>query len=101
MDRVGGPRSAARLRHDPHGLARSLRILGLGRMPDLWPRLPALELPVRLVVGERDEKFCTIARKMADRLAHATIEIVPGAGHNVGLERPEALAAILAEELRA
>lgn len=92
---------AARLRHDPQELARSLRVLGLGRMPDLWPELPALDLPVRLVAGERDEKFCAIAYRMAEHLPRATVEIVAGAGHNVGLERPDALAAILTEELRA
>lgn len=92
---------AFRLRHDPHALAHSLRVLGLGRMPDLWPELPALDLPVRLVVGERDEKFCAIARKMAERLPRAAVEVVAGAGHNVGLERPRVLAAVLAEELRA
>ena len=51
-----------------------------------------------LVVGERDEKFRTIALAMADEIASARVEIVPGAGHAVHLERPEAVAAAIARE---
>ena len=67
-------------------------------MPSLWERLPDLDLPVDLVVGERDEKFRAIAEKMAYALPRARVTVVPGAGHAVHLEAPDAVVELL--ELR-
>jgi 2-succinyl-6-hydroxy-2,4-cyclohexadiene-1-carboxylate synthase len=86
---------ADRLRNDPRALAAALRGLGTGVMEPLWDRLGELEVPVTLVVGERDEKFERIARGMERRLADAELVIVDGAGHAVHLERPEAVAELL------
>jgi 2-succinyl-6-hydroxy-2,4-cyclohexadiene-1-carboxylate synthase len=87
-----------RLRNTPQGLARALRGLGAGALPPVWHRLDELQIPVLLVVGERDEKFRKIAQAMADEIASARVEIIPGAGHAVHLERPEAVAAAIARE---
>ena len=65
-------------------------------MPSLWERLPELDVPVDLVVGERDAKFRAIAEKMAYALPHATVTVVPDAGHAVHLEAPDAVVAALA-----
>jgi pimeloyl-ACP methyl ester carboxylesterase len=86
---------ADRLRNDPRALAAALRGLGAGAMEPLWDRLGELDVPVTLVVGERDEKFVRIARDMERRLADAELVIVDGAGHAVHLERPEAVAELL------
>jgi pimeloyl-ACP methyl ester carboxylesterase len=61
-------------------------------MEPLWDRLPELAVPVTLVVGERDEKFRAIAERMRKRLPDAQVTVVPGAGHAVHLEDPEAVA---------
>jgi 2-succinyl-6-hydroxy-2,4-cyclohexadiene-1-carboxylate synthase len=84
--------------HDPAGLARSLRVVGLGAMPDYGPELDRLELPIRLVVGERDTKFRALAGAMAERLPRSRTIVVPDAGHNVVLEDPIATAALLRED---
>lgn len=84
--------------HDPRGLARSLRVVGLGRMPDYRPHLGQVDIPVRLVAGTRDPKFLGLARAMADRLPRAMVIAVPEAGHNVVLERPEEIAGLLRED---
>jgi 2-succinyl-6-hydroxy-2,4-cyclohexadiene-1-carboxylate synthase len=88
---------AQRLGHDPAGLAASLAVHGLAEMPDCWPRLGELAMPVDLVVGARDEKFTGIAERMLDRLPHAALHIVADSGHNPLLEQPEALAGILTD----
>jgi 2-succinyl-6-hydroxy-2,4-cyclohexadiene-1-carboxylate synthase len=88
---------ARRLSHAPGALARSLRALGLGAMPDLTPELRNILAPVCLIAGEADAKFRAIATVMANDLPRATVRIVPGSGHNVALERPEAVASILME----
>lgn len=87
-----------RTSHHPDGLARSLRVLGLARMPDHRPRLADVDLPVRLVVGERDAKFGALAREMARRMPRATLTPVPDAGHNVVLERPTDIVALIRED---
>jgi 2-succinyl-6-hydroxy-2,4-cyclohexadiene-1-carboxylate synthase len=81
-------RRAARLSHDAAGLARSLRVTGLGEMPGYAERLAELRMPVTLLAGDLDLKFSSLARSMTERIRHATIELVPGAGHDLLLEHP-------------
>jgi 2-succinyl-6-hydroxy-2,4-cyclohexadiene-1-carboxylate synthase len=90
-----------RLANEPLGLARSLRLTGLGAMPSYWEALGRIAVPTTLMVGARDAKFTGIARRMADRLPGSTLEIVPGAGHSVLLERPDAVARVLGTALGA
>jgi 2-succinyl-6-hydroxy-2,4-cyclohexadiene-1-carboxylate synthase len=85
---------ALRLQNRPEGLANSLCGMGTGAQPSLWPRLPDMRLPVRLVAGELDMKFVQIGQEMAAQLPQATLHVVPGAGHTVHLERPEAMLSI-------
>ncbi len=92
---VAAAAHAERLRQTPAGLAAALRGLGTGVMEPLWDRLPELAMPVTLVVGEHDEKFRAIAERMAAAIPHATLHVVPGAGHAVQLEAPAAVAALL------
>ncbi|HLG64663.1 MAG TPA: 2-succinyl-6-hydroxy-2,4-cyclohexadiene-1-carboxylate synthase [Ktedonosporobacter sp.] len=81
---------AQRLNNRPAGLANSLRGVGTGEQPALHHRLPELTIPVLLLAGELDAKFCAIARQMAQALPHAQLSIVPEAGHTIHLERPAA-----------
>jgi 2-succinyl-6-hydroxy-2,4-cyclohexadiene-1-carboxylate synthase len=89
---------ADRLRNRPAGLARALRGLGTGALGSLWDRLAEIEMPVALVVGERDQKFRAIADEMvASGLQRGQIVVVPGAGHAVHLEAPTAVARVISE----
>ena len=82
-----------RLRQSASGLAAALRGLGTGALPSLWDALPALEVPVTLMVGDRDEKFRAIAEDMAARLPDARLSVVEDAGHAVHLEAPDRVVA--------
>lgn len=91
------PRVRARLRRQrlqntPLGLMNSLRGMGTGRQEPLWDRLPLLDIPTLLVVGELDETYRAIGRRMAAALPRADLAVVPGAGHAVHLEQPAAFA---------
>ncbi len=86
---VRGRKRAERLAHHAGELARSLVLTGLAEMPNYRERLTRLTLPVRLLAGELDSKFCALAQAMAERLPRPSLEIVPGAGHDLLLERPE------------
>jgi 2-succinyl-6-hydroxy-2,4-cyclohexadiene-1-carboxylate synthase len=87
---------ADRMRNTAAGLAAALRGLGTGVMPPLWDRLGELTVPVELVVGERDEKFRVIAERMTAALVAGRLHVVPGTGHAVHLEAPEAVAEVIA-----
>jgi 2-succinyl-6-hydroxy-2,4-cyclohexadiene-1-carboxylate synthase len=76
------------LRNQASGLADSLRGMGTGAQPSLWPHLGELRNPVLFLAGELDPKFCRLAMQMAALVPQARVEIVPGAGHNIHLEQP-------------
>jgi 2-succinyl-6-hydroxy-2,4-cyclohexadiene-1-carboxylate synthase len=78
-----------RLSNRATGLANSLRGVGTGIQPGLYTRLPTLDLPVLLLAGELDSKFCTIARQMESQLPQARLQIILDAGHTIHLELPE------------
>lgn len=86
---------ADRLRNDAAGLAAALRGLGTGVMEPVWHRLGELRVPVAVLAGERDPKFLALGHRLAAALPAATLTVVPGAGHALHLEAPEAVAAAL------
>jgi 2-succinyl-6-hydroxy-2,4-cyclohexadiene-1-carboxylate synthase len=92
---------ALRLQNRPAGLANSLRGMGTGAQPSLWPALSGLHLPVLLVAGSLDRKFVDLAQRMALHLPDARVEIMPGAGHTVHLEKPDAYCRLLQHWLSA
>lgn len=84
------------LRNDPRALAAVLRGIGTGAMTPLWDRLGELTMPADVVVGARDAKFRALGERLAAGLGGPVrLHVVPGAGHGLPREAPEALAAIL------
>ncbi|KAM7464415.1 hypothetical protein LguiA_032536 [Lonicera macranthoides] len=92
---------ACRLKHDDvPALAKALSDLSIARQPALWEDLKHCSLPLLFVVGEKDEKFKTIAIQMSSEIsqgtrnrdspAKCTSEIVeiPNCGHAAHLENP-------------
>ena len=86
---------AERARGDAAALAHALEGLGAGAQPDLWPELPHLAMPTTAIAGVLDAKFVAIARTMQASHPPMRVEVVPGAGHNVHVEAPEAFADIV------
>ncbi len=90
------------VRNDPCALAAALRGIGTGAMEPLWQRLGELD-PVEEVVvvsGERDEKFSSIAARLAGAVPGARAVTVPGAGHALPRTAPRALAAAIGGPIR-
>jgi 2-succinyl-6-hydroxy-2,4-cyclohexadiene-1-carboxylate synthase len=94
-DDIAQESQADRMGCEPAGLAAALHGLGTGALPSLWSRLGELTMPVTLIAGERDAKFTALAWEMAERIPRVQVAIIPGAGHQVHLEDPEAVAALL------
>jgi 2-succinyl-6-hydroxy-2,4-cyclohexadiene-1-carboxylate synthase len=79
-----------RLNNTPLGLANSLRGMGAGQQHPLWSELASLELPVHLIVGENDTRYCAVARRMQTTLPRAGLTVVSDAGHTVHVDQPGA-----------
>lgn len=88
---------ARRLQHTAAGLAASLRRHGLAQMPDWTPSLRRIEQPVTLMAGALDTKFVGIAEAIVGQFPRARFCKVEDAGHNVVLERPDAVVRALEE----
>ncbi len=92
---VAAAARADRLTHTAADLAATLRNLGAGVMEPVWHRLGELTMPAVVVVGERDAKFRALGERLAGALPSASLVVVPGAGHAVHLEAPDAVASAL------
>ena len=64
--------------------------MGAGDQVPVLDRMGEIRVPVLLLAGADDEKYCALARRMAAVLPCARQEIVSGAGHAVHLEQPDA-----------
>jgi len=84
--------------HSASGLQQSLRVLGLGQMPDLRGVLQVQPLRLQLLVGALDAKFCAIGQRLATT-APVQLEIIAGAGHNLLLEAPGPVSRVLTRAL--
>jgi pimeloyl-ACP methyl ester carboxylesterase len=74
---------------------------GRQRVPtDLWPQWSAIACPTLLVRGEESDVLSEeTAKRMIDALPSARLVVVPGAGHTVPGDRPEAFQSLLREFL--
>lgn len=90
---------AERLSQRPQGLANSLRGMGTGVQPSLWQDLPALALPTLLLVGEHDARFRAINERMHAALPDSRLHVLPGVGHALHLEAPDAFAQVVRDFL--
>jgi 2-succinyl-6-hydroxy-2,4-cyclohexadiene-1-carboxylate synthase len=91
---VGALARADQRRNRPDALAAVLRGIGTGEMEPLWGRLEELEMPVAVLVGDRDTKFLSLGERMARLPANARLLVGPG-GHNLPLESPEFVAGMI------
>ncbi len=70
------------------GLVNSLKGFGAGSMQSYWERLSELRMPVKLIVGEYDNKYIAINNKLHNKLPYSELSIIEDCGHNTHLEKP-------------
>lgn len=74
---------------------------GMLERPDSRPLLPALHLPVLVLVGEEDQLTPpSEAQAMAEALPLADLVVIPQAGHTPSLEAPQAVAQAILHFIR-
>ena len=86
---------ASRLAHDPQALAWAFEVAGLAQMPDLRGAVAAARQPLCFLTGALDARFGALAASLVNP-PWVTHHVVPGAGHNLLLEAPAAVAAWIA-----
>ena len=74
------------------GLASSLARCGQGAVAPMWNELATCTTPLLAIAGTRDQKFTSLARRMATIAPRGALALINGAGHSVHLEQPEAVA---------
>lgn len=84
-----------RLANSIDGLANSLNGMGTGVQPSWWDELAHLEMPVLLITGNLDQKFCRIAEEMSKILPNAKWKTTEDAGHAIHVEKPELFGTIV------
>lgn len=102
---------ASRLQHsDLHALAKVLSDSSVGRQMPLWDDLKNCEVPLRLIIGAKDQKFKSIADKMLQEVSQVEksangkedickIVEVQNCGHAVHLENPLAFVSAISRFL--
>lgn len=88
---------AERLMQTEKGLADSLLYMGTGKQPSWWGELTKVPHNVLLIVGEKDEKFVQINRKMAELFPNSELKIVMDAGHAIHIEQWKKFVTIVME----
>jgi len=88
-----------RLNNSVFGLANSLRGMGTGQQPSLWPELELIHSPVLILAGELDGKFVSIAQQMAVAIPQADLKIITDSGHNIHLEKTQLFASTVLDFL--
>ncbi len=85
----------------PEHLHAVLTMMGRWNLDRLARRLPTIDVPVTLVVGEHDRWIRPAqVREIGARLPNATIVSLPNAGHLVHESDPDAVAAIILDAAR-
>lgn len=69
-------------------IAGDLRNLGLGEMANCWPQIHVLDCPTLLITGENDQKFCSLASRMAHLMPNGEHLKISNSGHAPHLENP-------------
>ncbi|MCX6537064.1 MAG: alpha/beta fold hydrolase [Actinobacteria bacterium] len=92
---------AMRLKNTTTALASSLKLCGAGKQQPSWSRLNELKMPVLIIAGQKDTKFATLAKRMADLIgSHAQLQIIANCGHTPQFEQPEMFLEVLSNFLR-
>lgn len=86
---AGRAAAEAIARQTPHGLAHFSRRVG-GPAEPVIDRLGEIDVPALVIVGEKDEAYLRASEVLAKRMPRAQREVIPGAGHVVNLDEPEA-----------
>ena len=82
---------------DSMGLSKSdtIKLSHSMRLLDFTPQLNRVTCPVTILCGEKDSANIKASKQLNELLPYATLQIVPGAGHEINKDAPKTVAAVL------
>lgn len=83
----------ARKKNSPQWMAKVIRELSPGVQPALWNHLTDFAIKTLLIAGAGDTKYVHTLRKASEMIPHASLKIIPDAGHNTHFEAPKVFCA--------
>jgi pimeloyl-ACP methyl ester carboxylesterase len=86
----GSPETRAGAPGSPLGLARAARGMLAQHDARVITALPDIDVPVLIVVGDRDKPFLGAADYMTAKIPAAVKAVIPDAGHASNIDQPEA-----------
>ncbi len=86
---AGRAAAAAIAAQQPHGLAHFSRRV-TGPASPVIDQLADIDVPALVIVGEKDTAYLRASEVMTKRMPQARRVLIPGAGHVVNLDEPEA-----------
>lgn len=75
--------------NDPETAASWLIDFGTGTMPSHWKLLHKILVPVLVITGGYDRKFCEVGKNLNRSIPHSQHVIAPGAAHRVHIDKPD------------
>lgn len=78
-----------KLKNDTIGLIRCITGFGQGKTKNKWGKIKNIKIPLLVVTGSLDKKYCEIARLMKMRNKTIVTCVIDGASHSVHIEKPE------------
>lgn len=89
-----------RARGDGEFWARCVSGCSPGRAASAWGVLPGLAAGSAYAVGTEDDRYSSLADRVAREAPHLRVERIAGAGHALPIEAPERCAALIEHALR-
>jgi len=87
---------SARLVNTAAGLAGAMTHFSLGKQQPLWEQARAIRMPVLILAGDKDQRFVALGERLAAAIGtNALFLLVPGAGHAVPFQQPDAVATLI------
>jgi 2-succinyl-6-hydroxy-2,4-cyclohexadiene-1-carboxylate synthase len=77
-----------RKKNDPVLVAKALDSFSVGRQPYLMNQLAKLKIPVSLICGENDPKYCALMKQIKQQNPHFSLKIFKNNGHTIHFENP-------------
>jgi len=78
-----------KMQNNKIGLANSLKGFSTGAMPPLYDDIKDIHFKTLLITGELDRKYKKLNAEMAELIPYCRHLVIPGAGHNTHVEKPE------------
>jgi 2-succinyl-6-hydroxy-2,4-cyclohexadiene-1-carboxylate synthase len=89
-----------RQKNNPGQIAAALKAFSTGTQKSFWHKLKKFEIPIMLISGSNDEKYCNITKRISASSPIIKTRIIQGSGHVVHAEKLQKFSMILSKFLK-